>query len=112
MRFPGIEGYPPPPLFVNYSESAGSRVFGGKILGIKALSPRRMELVSPCTNFMMGEVAAVYKGRCHRVGVENLRFSLRRLYSSTVPWPMPCAMVRRPVCCLIREWEIKPPALD
>jgi hypothetical protein len=71
-RISGSSATPPPPLFVNYSESAGSRVFVRKILEIKALSPCRMKLVLAPTNFMMLEFAEIRKERCHMVAVENL----------------------------------------
>jgi hypothetical protein len=63
---------PLPYPFVNYSESVVSRVFRCKTLEIKALDPRRMELGFPRASFMMLEFAEMRKGRCHRVGLENL----------------------------------------
>ena len=51
-------------------------------------------------------------GRLLRFTTNWYEFSLRRLYSSIVPWPLPCAMVQRPVwristrCWNMANWQI------
>jgi len=64
----GSSATPSPYLFVNYSESVGSRVFVRKTLGIKVLSPRRMDRVSPRANFMMFEGCGGVQGKMSHGG--------------------------------------------